>query len=261
MRLAAAVEYDGSYFHGWQQQGNLTTVQHAVEHALTKIAGEQVKVICAGRTDAGVHASQQIIHFDTLADRPLHGWIFGTNSNLPATVSLQWIQLVPETFHARFSALNRRYRYYIYNHPVRPALLRRYASWQCWPLDLEQMQKAANYLVGEHDFSSFRASDCQAHSPVRRIDFIQLTKKDNIICLDIQANAFLQHMVRNIAGVLMAIGSGKKPLSWIEEVLQAKARAAGGVTAPPNGLYLVAVGYPAEFGLPSAPGRVSWFRD
>lgn len=250
MRIAAGVEYDGSYFHGWQEQGDLPTVQHEVERALSEVAAENIKVICAGRTDAGVHATQQIIHFDTCAERPLHSWLFGVNSNLPATISMRWVHPVSDQFHARFSALSRRYHYYIYNHRIRSALLRRYTSWQCRPLDVELMQNAAQYLVGEHDFSSFRASQCQAHSPIRKIDFINLTRQGDLICLDIQANAFLQHMVRNIAGVLMAIGIGQEPSTWIEDVLHAKARARGGVTAQPNGLYLVEVGYPANFNLP-----------
>jgi tRNA pseudouridine38-40 synthase len=250
MRLAAAVEYDGSYFHGWQEQGDLATVQLEIERAFSVVANEKIKVVCAGRTDAGVHATQQIIHFDTTAERPLHSWLFGVNSNLPATVSIRWVEPVSDEFSARFSAKSRRYHYYIYNQRIRSALLRRYTSWQCWPLDVEVMQEAAQCLIGEHDFSSFRASQCQAHSPIRTIDFINLTRNGDIICLDIQANAFLQHMVRNIAGVLMTIGSGKAPVSWIEEVLAAKQRAAGGVTAQPNGLYLVEVGYPKEFNLP-----------
>jgi len=249
MRFAAAVEYDGSYFHGWQEQGDLATVQWEVERALSAVAAEKIKVICAGRTDAGVHATSQMIHFETTAERPLHSWLFGVNSNLPTTVSVRWVQPVSDEFHARFSATSRRYHYYIYNHRIRSALLRRYTSWQCRSLDAEVMQEAAQHLVGEHDFSSFRASQCQAHSPIRKIDFINLTRNGDIICLDIQANAFLQHMVRNIAGVLMAIGTGQEPPTWIEDVLHAKARAEGGVTAQPNGLYLVEVGYPAEFNL------------
>lgn len=251
MRLAAGVEYDGSYFHGWQEQGDLATVQLEVERALSAVADEKIKVICAGRTDAGVHATQQIIHFDTTAERPLHSWLFGVNSNLPSTVSVRWLQPVSDDFHARFSAISRRYHYYIYNQRIRSALLWRYTTWQCLPLEVQLMQTAAQCLIGEHDFSSFRASQCQSHSPIRKIDFINLTRQGDIICLDIQANAFLQHMVRNIAGVLMSIGSGKKPASWIDEVLHAKARAQGGVTAQPNGLYLVEVGYPAEFNLPT----------
>jgi tRNA pseudouridine38-40 synthase len=250
MRFAAAVEYDGSYFHGWQEQGELATVQLEIERAFSVVANEAIKVNCAGRTDAGVHATQQIIHFNTTAERPLHSWLFGVNSNLPSTVSVRWVHPVSDEFHARFSAISRRYNYYIYNQRIRSALLRRYTSWQCRPLEVELMQQAAQCLVGEHDFSSFRASQCQAHSPVRKIDFINLTRQGDLICLDIQANAFLQHMVRNIAGVLMAIGTGQEPLTWIEEVLHAKTRAEGGVTAQPNGLYLVEVGYPKEFKLP-----------
>jgi tRNA pseudouridine38-40 synthase len=257
MRFAAAIEYDGSHFHGWQEQGELATVQREVERALSDVADETIKVICAGRTDASVHATQQIIHFDSTAERPLHSWLLGANSNLPQTISIRWVVPVSDEFHARFSANMRRYHYYIYNHPVRSALLRSYTSWQCRPLDVEMMQNAAQHLVGEHDFSSFRASACQAHSPVRRIDFIDLKRDGDIILLDIQANAFLQHMVRNIAGVLMKIGSGKAPVSWAQEVLNAKARASGGVTAEPNGLYLVEVGYPAEINLPIETQKLS----
>jgi tRNA pseudouridine38-40 synthase len=251
MRFAAGVEYDGAEFFGWQRQRHGATVQEAVERALGKVAAAPVEVVCAGRTDTRVHATQQVIHFDTDAERPLRAWRMGTNSNLPESVRLHWVQPVPEDFHARFGAVARAYRYVMASMPVRPALHRRRVSWTYRELDAERMQVASRCLIGEHDFSSYRAVGCQAKHPTRTIHRLEISRHGNYLYLDIEANAFLHHMVRNIAGVLMAIGTGERPLEWAAEVLAAKDRAQGGITAPPDGLYLVKVVYPEPFGIPS----------
>ena len=251
MRVALGVEYDGSHYCGWQRQKHDSqTVQENLEAALSNVANHPVQVICAGRTDTGVHGVGQVVHFDTESERSEKGWIFGCNTNLPDSISVRWAKPVAEDFHARFSAISRAYRYVIYNHPVRPALGMHHLTWNYRPLDIELMQQAANVLVGEHDFSSFQAQGCQAKSPIRTIHHINLYRRGRLIIMDIQANAFLQHMVRNIAGVLMAIGSGKEPLGWMTEVLNHKNRTLGGVTAPPYGLFFMRVGYPDEFGIP-----------
>ena len=214
---------------------------------MSKVADQPIRVVCAGRTDAGVHAYHQVIHFDTTVERSERAWVLGTNSNLPHDISLQSITKVPDEFHARFSALARRYQYRIYNHPIRPALNRQYVTWSCKSLDVARMQLAAQKLIGEHDFSSFRAKDCQAKSPIKTIQFFTVVCDDKIITLDIQATAFLHHMVRNIAGVLIAIGSGEAEPEWMDELLIAKNRAVSGVTAPPTGLHFFNVIYPSEF--------------
>ncbi|MBU2705275.1 tRNA pseudouridine(38-40) synthase TruA [Zooshikella marina] len=248
-RYAASVEYDGSPFLGWQTQKHGPSVQAAVEVALSKVANHPVSVVCAGRTDTGVHASNQIIHFDSSADRSLRGWVFGANSNLPPQVAVRWVKPVSTEFHARFRADYRRYRYVIYNAPVRPAALAKGVTWNYRPLDAEKMHEAAQCLVGEHDFTSFRAIGCQAKTPCRNISHLTVKRYGELVVIDVQANAFLHHMVRNIAGVLMAIGCGKRPVNWIQEVLAVQDRTQGGVTAPPYGLYFVDVGYPEHFGL------------
>ncbi|MEO5702965.1 MAG: tRNA pseudouridine(38-40) synthase TruA [Gammaproteobacteria bacterium] len=250
MRIALGVEYDGSGFCGWQIQDHVRTVQACVEQALAKVADRTVKVITAGRTDTGVHASGQVIHFDTVTERSAHSWIFGANANLPKEISITWAQEVGEDFHARFSATARHYRYVIFNRAVRPALLHTRVSWDYRPLDVERMAASAQHLLGTHDFSSFRAVSCQAKNPVREIRRLTVTRQAELIVIDIVANAFLQHMVRNIAGVLMAIGAGERPPDWALEVLQKRDRTLGGVTAPPQGLTLVAVDYPERFTLP-----------
>jgi len=247
MRIAAKIEYDGTHYHGWQQQRELSTVQAVVEQAFSAVAAHPIKVVCAGRTDAGVHAAGQIIHFDTDVQRSERAWVFGANANLPHDVCVHWAKPTSDNFHARFSALARQYRYLIYNKPIRPALKWQQLTWQCLPLDAELMHHAAQRLVGEHDFNAFRAKQCQAKSPVRTIEFLRITRKAEIVCIDIKANAFLHHMVRNIAGVLMAIGAGKASVDWIDELLLSKNRADGGVTARPQGLYFMGVDYPAEF--------------
>lgn len=252
MRIAMGVEYDGSGFNGWQiqPQGGVRTVQDCVETALASVADQPVRVHCAGRTDTGVHGLGQVIHFDTAAERSSHAWVFGTNANLPADISIIWARVVDNSFHARFSAERRRYRYVIFNRRVRPAVMATSLAWDYRPLDERRMDQAANYLVGEHDFSSFRAYACQAKSPVRTIHELTVTRSGLHVIIEIEANGFLHHMVRNIAGVLMAIGAGEHDVDWVREVLAARDRQLGGVTAPPHGLTLTAVRYPSHFGLP-----------
>ena len=252
MRVAAGVEFDGSLFHGWQKQPGLQTVQLRVEEALSKVADSPIQVICAGRTDTGVHATGQVIHFDTSTDRTMRSWIFGANHSLPKSISLNWAKIVSEEFNARFSAIARNYHYFIYNNPVRPALFRSNTTWHYRELDINLMQTAANYLIGEHDFTSFRALECQARSPIRKIFHLNVNRYGDLIRLDVKANAFLHHMIRNIAGVLISIGSGSKPTAWAKEVLDARSRSLAGVTAPPYGLYLSQVFYPEQFQIPLA---------
>jgi tRNA pseudouridine38-40 synthase len=250
MRIAAGVEYNGNKFHGWQSQVNVITLQSTLEEALSKLAAEPIKVVCAGRTDRGVHATNQVIHFDTTAKRKEIAWIYGTNAYLPSTISLQWMQEIDDSFHARFSALSRRYQYLIYNFPVRSSLFCANSTWVNQALDEQKMAQAAQYLVGEHDFSSFRSSNCQSKTACRYIHSLEIKRFGNLIILDIVANSFLHHMVRNIAGVLIDIGVGKQDQSWCQEVLLAKDRTLGGKTAPPQGLYLTGVRYSDQYNLP-----------
>lgn len=250
-RLCLRVEYDGSLFHGFQAQTfAVDTVQKSLEAALSSVADEPITLVCAGRTDAGVHASAQIVHFDTLAKRPLKAWSLGVNARLPQGVSVKWAQAVPATFHARFSARARTYRYVIYNSPTRPAIMRQQLTWQKRSLNFAAMVGGASCLVGEHDFSSFRASQCQARNPVRHLHGLRFCRCRDLIIMEVKANAFLHHMVRNIAGVLMTVGCGDKPVEWVEQVLAARDRTQGGVTAASAGLYLVQVDYDSEFPLP-----------
>jgi tRNA pseudouridine38-40 synthase len=249
-RLAVGVEYDGRHYHGWQTQPSAPTVQSLVEQALAGIAAQPVAVVCAGRTDAGVHAAGQVVHFDTTAQRSPSAWLLGTNSVLPPDISLRWVMEVPEHFHARFSALSRCYRYWILNRRVRSAL----AAGRAWnihrPLDETAMQAAAALLLGEHDFSAFRAAECQAHSPVRRMTEAAVSRHGDWLCVQLRANAFLHHMVRNIAGLLVAVGRGEQPPGHAQTLLLARDRRQGEATAPAHGLYLWQVEYPLEFGLP-----------
>ena len=243
-RIALGVEYDGQHYHGWQAQQEVNSVQAEVERALSTVANHAIEVICAGRTDAGVHALEQVVHFDSDADRPTHAWMLGANTLLPRDIAIKWVQTVSDEFHARFSATRRRYRYIIYNHPSRPALSRQRVTWHTYSLDAQLMHQAAQVLLGEHDFSSFRAAECQAKTPVRTVHEINVQREGDSIIIEIEANAFLHHMVRNIVGVLMAIGARKAPIEWMAEVLAAKSRQSGGVTAPPDGLYLLKITYP-----------------
>lgn len=256
VRVALGLEYDGSDFRGWQTQPGGPTVQSCVEQALSRVADHPVKAVCAGRTDTGVHASGQVIHFDTHAERHERSWVLGANVNLPSSVSVVWAMPVAEDFHARFSALVRRYRYVILNRPTRSGLLASRVTWECRPLAVEPMREAAQYLRGEHDFSGYRAQACQAKSPVRTVNRLDLIRIHEMIVLDIEANAFLYHMVRNIVGVLMAIGRGEASPTWADDVLTGRDRASGGVTAPPHGLYLTRVGYSDRYRLP-APSPMS----
>ncbi len=252
MRIAAGIEYDGRPYCGWQIQNGVRTVQKEVEKALSKVANHPVQVICAGRTDTGVHAANQVIHFDTTAMRSDYSWVRGANTHLPESICLTWAKPVNDNFHARFMARRRCYRYIILNRSVRPAFLVGKVARQYRPLDVVRMAEAAQHLIGEHDFTSYRAQACQAKSPVRDMQRIDVTRSGEFIYLDICANAFLHHMVRNIAGVLMTIGAGKKPVDWTKEVLEYRDRREAGITAPAAGLYLVSVSYDAEFGLPDS---------
>lgn len=252
-RMVLGIEYDGSGFYGWQWQKQHRNIQQVLEQALSKIANHPVTVQCAGRTDTGVHALEQVVHFDTTTTRELKEWLLGGNSFLPADVRITWVQPAIGDFHARYSAIARFYRYVILNRPIKSALLRNQVTWHSAPLDAEKMHHAAQVLIGQHDFSSFRAQGCQSKSPCRLMYFIDVHRDDDKVIIDISANAFLHHMVRNIAGVLMAIGAGKQPVEWTQELLHVKSRQLGGVTAPPDGLYLGAVYYPEQYGIAKHP--------
>lgn len=251
MRLALGVEYDGRGFCGWQaQKSDVRTVQEHLEAALSQVANHPVQVICAGRTDTGVHALEQVVHFDTEASRAERSWLLGSHVHLPDDVSLRWIKPVSDDFHARFSAQARCYRYLILNRGVRSGLWAGRATWIHRPLDVERMRQAGQALVGRHDFTSYRAVACQANSPVRTLSHLRVERFGELILLSLRANAFLHHMVRNIAGVLIAIGKGEADVEWAAEVLAARDRTLGGVTAVPDGLYFERAEYPDEFELP-----------
>jgi len=252
VRIALGIEYDGSGFCGWQIQSRSPSVQACVEKALGNVANHPVRVHCAGRTDTAVHALNQVVHFDTESIRDSRAWVNGSNANLPMEISVLWAMQVPEHFHARFSARKRTYRYVIFNRKIRPTFLSKRVVWDYRPLDVLRMQDAAQYLLGENDYNAYRAAGCQAKSPVRTIYHIDIKRKNEIILVDIMANAFLHHMVRNIAGVLMSIGAGERPTQWSKQVLESKDRRLGGITAAAHGLYLVEIGYPEEFNLPAA---------
>jgi tRNA pseudouridine38-40 synthase len=256
MRIALGIEYDGSQYHGWQAQKSLqkglATVQGELQTALSKIANEPIQLYCAGRTDAGVHATGQVVHFDTTAKRHPDAWIWGTNSHLPRDIVVRWAKSVDYGFHARFSALARRYRYVIYNNPIRPALLSHRVTWNYYALDVKAMQKAASYFLGEQDFSSFRSSECSSNTPMRNITELTINRQHDLVMVEIEANAFLHHMVRNIAGVLMKIGSGWERPEWAKEVLEARDRRKAAETAPPHGLYLIKVRYPELYTFPNS---------
>jgi tRNA pseudouridine38-40 synthase len=252
-RIVLGIEYDGSGYSGWQWQPHRRSVQAELEKALAKVANHTLTVICAGRTDAGVHALEQVVHCDVNVTRDLSAWLLGGNSNLPDDVRIIWVKEAIGDFHARYSAIARLYRYVILNRPVKSALECRQVTWCYHPLDAEVMHKAAQHLIGNHDFSSFRAQGCQSKSPVRMVYFVDAYRDGDKVIIQICANAFLYHMVRNIAGVLMEIGAGKRPEDWTLALLNAKKREMAGVTAPPYGLYLEAVYYPDHFGITKHP--------
>ncbi|MBT4838880.1 MAG: tRNA pseudouridine(38-40) synthase TruA [Methylococcales bacterium] len=247
MRWVLGIEYDGTDFSGWQSQNNRRTVQQAVEQAISQVANEDVSIFCAGRTDSGVHAEEQVIHFDTEVKRNARSWIYGSNTNLPDDINVLWAKTVSADFHARFSAVKRTYRYVILNRQIRSAINRHRETWYFKTLDAEKMHMAAQSLMGEHDFTSFRAVACQANTPIRTIHLLNVSRKGDRIIIDISANAFLHHMVRNIVGVLLAIGNGDKDSQWCQQVLDAKDRTKAGVTARGEGLFLTKVDYPSEF--------------
>lgn len=249
MRVALGIEYDGRRFGGFQMQRGIRTVQSELERALSVIADEPVRVVPAGRTDAGVHAREQVVHFDTHARRRPVAWREGTNSCLPEDMSVHWAQVVPPEFHARRSALTRTYRYRILISPARPALEVGRAFWSRRPLDVEAMREALRGLEGEHDFSAFRAAGCQSHSTRRRLDRLTLTESGTELTLEVTGNAFLYHMVRNLTGSLLEVGRRRQSPEWLRVLLAGRDRSLAGPTLPPDGLYLWEVSYPAHFGL------------
>lgn len=251
MRIALGIEYDGTDFNGWQRLSHAPSVQGALEAALSFVAAHPVEVVCAGRTDAGVHARCQVVHFESPAKRSGRGWMLGANSRLPSAVGVRWTQGVADDFHARFSALSRRYRYTILNRTARPALDARYVAWERRPLDAQAMHAAAQALVGEHDFSAFRTAACQARTPDRNVHALCVTRENDRVVIEIEANAFLHHMVRNIVGSLLPVGRGEQPSDWPARLLAGRDRNVAGPTAAAAGLCFLAPRYPARFGLPA----------
>lgn len=251
MRIALGISYDGAPYSGWQSQPSGVTVQDVLEAALAIIAQHSIRVHAAGRTDTGVHASGQVIHFDTDAIRPLSAWVRGVNANLPDTIRVEWAQEVSDEFHARFSAHSRSYQYVLYNAPVASALMSNKTGWFHLPLDLAAMKEGASYLLGEHDFSAFRASECQAKSPIRHMQQVEINQDGRYFIFNFTANAFLQHQVRNMLGALVYIGKGAHSPTYIKTLLQNKDRTLSPPTFSPHGLYLTGVGYDKKWGLPA----------
>jgi tRNA pseudouridine38-40 synthase len=251
MRIALGLEYDGSGFCGWQTQPSGCAVQDALDAALSEIAAHPVQSQCAGRTDAGVHALAQVVHFETWAQRPLTAWVRGANTLLPRSVAVNWARAVPGDFHARFSACGRAYRYLLLNRPERPGVRFQHVGWHHHPLDMSRMRDGASYLLGTHDFSAFRAAECQARSPVKELRRARIERLGDLVLFDFAADAFLHHMVRNMVGCLVKVGNGGRPPEWIHEVLQGRDRERAAPTFPANGLYLAAVEYAAAWGLPA----------
>ena len=258
MRLALGLSYRGAAYDGWQSQPSGRGIQDHVEAALTRFADEPVKTVCAGRTDAGVHALQQVLHLDTTREREDFSWVRGTNTFLPADVAVQWCRRVGDDFHARNLARSRRYAYIVRESPVRPSLEAGLVGWVFRPLDALALREAAAHLIGEHDFSSFRASECQARSPVKTVHAIGIARRGAYWRFDFEANAFLHHMVRNIMGCLVAVGSGSRPPGWMAEVLAARSRDAAAPTFAAEGLYFVGPRYDADLGLPEAAAAADW---
>lgn len=249
MRIALGIEYDGTDFSGWQRLSHRPSVQGALEKALTFVAAHPVDVTCAGRTDAGVHGRCQVVHFDTEVRREMHGWVLGACANLPTSVAVLWAQPVDDDFHARFSARSRRYCYRILNRPVRAALDARYVTWARQPLDAQRMHAAAQALLGEHDFTAFRAISCQAAHARRSVLAVSVRREGEQVVVEIEANAFLHHMVRNIVGSLLPIGRGEQPVAWMGELLAGANREVAGPTAPASGLTFIGPRYEAKWGL------------
>lgn len=260
MRIALGLEYDGKGFCGWQSQSNRCGIQDALEHALSSIAGCPIGVVTAGRTDTGVHAFGQVVHFDTPVARPDNAWVRGVNAHLPANVSVTWARQVTDDFHARFSAMERRYLYILLNRPSRPGLLSGKVGWYHAPLDVDAMRSGAAYLLGEHDFSAFRASECQAKSPIKTLQELRIEQSGEFIFFHLRANAFLHHMVRNLVGSLVYVGKGNHPPIWIAELLAQRDRTRAAPTFAPDGLYLAGVGYDRRWNLPENPSFPLQFR-
>jgi len=250
VRIALVLEYDGSRYCGWQSQPQGCSIQDTLEATLSKIAQEKIRIITAGRTDTGVHALYQVVHFDTSAQRPVSAWIRGVNALLPNDIAILWAAEVSSEFHARYSAVERRYIYLLLNQPVRPGLNNNKVGWYHHPLQLEQMQSAGAILVGEHDFSAFRAAECQAKSPVRTITRLTISRQGNLFVFELCANAFLHHMVRNIIGCLVYIGKGKYSVEWMDALLDSRNRTYAAPTFSPAGLYLAGVKYDADWRMP-----------
>lgn len=250
MRIALGIEYDGYGFYGWQAQRDLNTIQGTLQKALSIVANESIFLHCAGRTDAGVHATSQVVHFDTKAKRHIDAWIWGTNSHLPPSIAVRWARPVDYHFHARFTAFSRRYRYVIFNHPIRPAILSTRVCWHYYPLDVDKMREAGQFLIGEQDFTSFRSTQCNSRTPMRKVTAFSIERQGDMVIFEIEANAFLHHMVRNIAGSLMKIGGGFHEPAWMKAVLEARSRRAAAETAPADGLYLCGVKYPEPYLFP-----------
>jgi tRNA pseudouridine38-40 synthase len=257
LRVALGIEYDGSAFCGWQTQPAGCAVQDRLEGALSQIASAPIATVCAGRTDAGVHALDQVVHFDSSADRPLSAWVRGVNALTPPALAVTWAQVVADDFHARYSALERCYRYILLNHPVRPALEQGRVGWFHLPLDLEAMRSGAHFLIGEHDFSAFRSAECQARSPVRTVKRLAIEHDGDYLIFELAANAFLHHMVRNIIGTLVMVGKGRHPPEWVGDVLAGRDRTRAAPTFDAAGLYLAHVVYDARWGLPDAPRKAA----
>ena len=253
MKIALGVEYNCAAYYGWQRQESAPSVQGALEKALSTIANQSIEVFCAGRTDSGVHGTGQVVHFETDVLRPEKAWAFGTNANLPDDIAVRWAKQVDEDFHARFSAEFRRYRYILYCDKLRPAILPAGVTHCHWDLDEQKMHAAGQLLLGENDFSSFRAAQCQSRSPWRNVHHLTVSRYGRYVVVDIQANAFVHHMVRNIVGSLLEVGAGHQPVAWIGELLAQKDRRLAAPTAKPHGLYLVQVGYPTRFAIPQTP--------
>lgn len=255
MRIVIGLEYRGSGFCGWQSQPQGCGVQDAVEAAVAAIAGEKTTVTAAGRTDTGVHAALQVAHFDVRVQRPLTAWVRGVNSHLPAGVAALWAREVGDDFHARFAAVQRGYRYVLLNHPVRPGLHEGLIGWHHRPLDADAMNRAALHLIGQHDFSAFRAAECQAKSPVKELRRAHVERRGDYLLCDFQADGFLHHMVRNLMGSLIQVGAGAQPPEWLGELLASRDRTRAAPTFDAAGLYLTHIRYPAHFALPESADR------